>query len=372
MTNKSLIKFFFVGLGIFVVSGRAFSQSESPTEPSGHALKIRDVDFKGLLRTEGLLYLKPSGLAGQSRFQIPYANVEALIRTDMDVEIDLEAVYRSPVAAGQSEFSLPRLNARIPVSEHSRLTVGLFESASLEGQLSFWPWDNAHRDLAFPGVRWGYLPLSDYGVEWVYQGEAWRTGLSVTNGEGYQVRDQGPQKDFALWYSQRWGAVGDRQTELMLRLVHGGYENVPDAQARKQRYQASLISWSESGVFGGVESIWAQDPVDAINKLIADAVDLTDLGGQRVNAQIFSLTFGYSWGWREGQRWLLFGRSDSVQPVVGETERGIESNQLALSYAPSRGQEWIFHLSSLNYGERHAQSTRDEQIWRISYNVSWD
>lgn len=335
--------------------------------------QVESLAWRGQLGAESLLFLKPSGAAGTSRFQIPFAGLELSAELSGGVRAEFELTYQSPVAAG-AELNPQRASLSTPVGEGGlRFRAGLFEPAWLEGAEAFWPYDRYSRDLGWAFERWGYLRAADYGAELYHRTEGGGFGVAVVNGEGVGAVEQGPQKDFHVWGGLDWRGEDGRRTELLLAAVRGGYENVPAVDAAKERLMLSLRSAAPAGWLAGAEALFARDPADSVNGRVADAADLIDRGGERIAGRLATLSLGYRSERPEGGgRHTFVARADAVEPIAGESDRGVTSTQWMYLYSPSPGAEWLVQISNLDYGDGHSNAIRDENTWRVSYHVRWD
>lgn len=366
MTKISVIKLFVPFLCGLVLAGLTAEAARNPWT------EVSDIGWRGHIGVEGLLYLKPSGVAGTSQFQIPHAGVELSTEFANGVTGDIEVSFQSPVTTG-NEFNIERASLTSDWGPDCayRFRAGLFEPAWLQGAEEFWSFDRYSKDLKWAFERWGYTSAADYGFEVFSRGPSGGFGLAVVNGEGIRRSEQGPQKDFHLWAA--WDLRSEtRRTEFLVTIIRGGYENIPTAAAAKERYSLAIRTAAEVGVFAGLEALQTRDPVDAINLKVAQDVDLTDLGGQRVSGQMGSMVLGYRFEPRDEKQWQAFARRDVVQPVAGEAERAVTSTQLGLVYSPAEGVNWLIHSSSLEFGKKHSNTTRDENTWRVSYHVGWN
>lgn len=333
--------------------------------------KVEKLEWRGQVGAESLLYLKPSGLAGTTLFQIPFAGLE--LRADLSggLRAEFELNYQAPVAAG-NELNPQRANLSTTVGD-LRFRAGLFEPAWLEGYEEFWPYDRYSRDLGWFFERWGYLRAADYGVELFHRTDGGGFGIALVNGEGVRASEQGPQKDFHVWGGLDWRNEEGRRTELLLTAIRGGYENVPSVDAGKERVILSARSSAPEGWRAGLEAMFTRDPVDAINAKVVDGTDLLDRGGERIAGRMGSATLGYGGARAEaGGRHNLVARMDLIEPISGEGDRGVTSTQLLYLYSPTPGAEWLVQISNLDYGDRHSNAIRDENTWRVSYHVRWD
>lgn len=337
------------------------------------AAQVESVDWKGQVGAEAFLFLKPSGTAGTSRFQIPFAGLETTVNLTSGVRAEFELNYQAPVLVGE-EFNAQRANLSTSVGDGGlRFRAGLFEPAWLEGYEEFWPYDRYSRDLGWSFERWGFLSSADYGFELYQRGEHGGFGIVVVNGEGRRATEQGPQKDFHLWGGFDLRNEEGRRTEIQFTAIRGGYENVPSVDAGKERVLLNLRSAAPTGVLGAAEILFARDPADSVTGKTGDGADLIDRGGERIESRMGSLTLGYRTGRAEGSgRHSLIARTDVVEPLSGQRERGVTSTQLLYLYSPSPGADWLVQISSLDYGDAHSVATRDENTWRISYHVRWD
>lgn len=334
--------------------------------------QIESVDWRGHLGVESVLFLKPSGAAGTSSFQIPQAGLEVVVNFSAKVRADFELTFQSPIVAG-NELNVQRASLQSDFGDGSlaQFRAGLFEPEWLRGGERFWPWDRYSRDFGWAFERWGYTSAADYGFEIFQRADRGGFGVAVVNGEGLRQTDTGPQKDFHVWGALDWRSES-RATELLFYAIRGGYENVPSIDSAKERYSLNLRSAADEGWLGGIESLFMRDPVDSINLKVVDLADLTDRGGERVSGRIGSLVLGYRFAKIGESQWQLFARRDQVDPIVDQAGRGVTAVQTGFFYSPRAGVDWLFFVSDLDYGERHSNAVRDENTWRLSYHVRWD
>lgn len=335
--------------------------------------RVKKTDFRGHLGAESLLYIKPSGVAGQSQFQVPHAGLESHIEFAGGEAADFEVSYRSPVAAGV-EFNVERasLTTSFGLGSRVQFRAGLFEPEWLRLADRFWPWERYSRDLDWASQRWGFGAAADYGFEIFRREDSWGFGAGVVNGEGLRQVEQGPQKDFFVWLSKDWGSPEDRLSQILFQAVRGGYENLPVGEAHKERYALTLRTRAANGLVFSCEGLLAGDPVDAVSLKIADQADLTDLGGERLSSRMLSTVLGYRFAHDRGYGWEFFMRSDDVELLKSDRQRGLVSSQIGFVYSSGPGIEWLLQMSNIDYGDRHSITARDEQTWRASFHVNWD
>lgn len=340
----------------------AFSAESSTWEVQGEAI----MDLR--------LHQKPSSLVGAGTFQLPWINLSFSREFSDGPEFTVEVMSTTP-STGTTDINLRQVAVLIPevLGRSTDLQVGLIGNALFASEQRFYSYRRLANEFGFQLQRYGYLPDTDYGFQLETSlSESWSLGLQATNGEGRGKSETGPRKDFALWLAREWRFETGRSWLLTLFGSRGGYETVPPEDSIKDRAQISLWTTREEGLSLGAEYNWAMDSVDAINKVVADQVDLTVLGGQRVTAVGYVGYFRYQWLNLPGPAFSIFYRGERWEPVKGNTDYAIQSSQLGLGYRSRANVQWQIYNTLTNYGLTHSLTARDNQSWRISLDLTFD
>lgn len=329
-----------------------------------------DWDLSGQMVMESRIYQKPSSLTGTSSFSIPWMTLDAQFVSRDGGELYLQFLGVSPAPAGQNEFQLRQASFYLPevLGESVDLRAGLLASELSQRLRPYWPLSNVSRELDFSMQRWGYQAFSDYGFEIFgdFAGSAsW--GFQMTNGEGQGNPEQGPQKDLQVWLAGEWGSDSSVLTYLLAR--RGAYENIPVPKAMKERLALGVWMQRSVGWSGGIDVFVASDPVDAINGKVAESIDLTDLGGQRVKGRGASTLLRYSWNDSRERLWQAFVKADWLQPVAEDREREIMSQNFGITFSPRINVQWLLYHSQTWTGSLHNLNTKEQQSWRLALNV---
>lgn len=327
-------------------------------------------DFSGQMVFEGRVYQKPSSQSGTSQFSIPWMTLQSRYASRDGGELFLEFLGITPVTAPAQEFSLRQGSFFLPqiLGEFTHLRAGLLASELSQKQIPFWPSYYLSRELGFSLERWGYQAFSDYGFEiFGSLSENWDWGLQLTNGEGRGQPEKGPNKDLQLWASRQWG---EAQVHLVYVSVRrGGYENIPSPVSPKERALVGYLLSSPEGLSGGLEIFAVSDPVDAINGQVAESIDLTDLGGQRVNGQGATVLLRYGFVNSAGRPWSLFLKSSHLQPVTTDRNRDVQDLNFGASYSPRESAALVLYHSQISTGSLHNTISKEQQSWRLALNV---
>lgn len=378
---RTVIKLFFPLLSCFAPGGTLRAEDSAKLEaappPAERSLSLSTLkrwDFKGVFRTEFEVYQKPSGLAGNSEFHIPYASVEGLGEVLPSVKIDFEISYNSPITPTDEPVKVQRFAAIYrPAGAHNvDFSFGLIEPAFSALMKEDWAYDNLTPGLFWPGARWGYWFASDYGLQMSQWEENISWGLGVVNGEGPLRRSQRAQKEAFIWADWKFASNFERQNHLLIHASRGAYDNVPTTDASKDRLVISLWTRARLGFSMGAELWSLRDPADSITLKAAGGVDLTTFGGERVKGQLLSSHGSYRFGQIDAEQYEFFYRSDRVDPVLGHSELRVTADNFGFLYSPQPGVDWVFLFSDVDYGDGHSRAARDQQLWRLSFNVTWD
>lgn len=332
-----------------------------------------DWDLSGQMVMESRIYQKPSSLTGASSFSIPWMTLDARFVSRDGGELFLQFLGVSPAPVGQNEFQLRQASFFLPqvLGESVDLRAGLLASELSQRLRSYWPVSNVANELDFSLQRWGYQAFSDYGFELFGNlgGDAttlvW--GFQMTNGEGRGKPEQGPQKDLQAWIAAEWGSDSAVLAYLMVR--RGAYENIPVPQAMKERYVLGVWAQQNRGWSGGLDLFVTSDPVDAINGQVAESVDLTVMGGQRVKGRGVSTLVRYIWSDQQDRLWQIFAKSDLLEPVMEDKDRQVMSQNFGLMFSPRVNVQWVFYHSQTWTGALHNLNTKEQQSWRLALNV---
>ncbi len=327
-------------------------------------------DLSGQVVMESRVYQKPSSLSGTSAFQIPWLTLDARFVSRDGGELFLEVLGISPAPAGTSEFQLRQASFFLPevLGESVDLRAGLLASELSQRMKAYWPIHRLSNELDFSLQRWNYQAFSDYGFEvFGFFGSFGSWGFQATNGEGRGTAEKGPQKDLQVWIAAEWGE--ERTYLVYLQGRRGAYENIPAAQASKERVLLGFWSQMPEGWSAGLDMFATWDPVDAINGLVAESIDLTDLGGKRVHGRGASLAFRYAVFDGHEKLWQVFFKSDWLKPVFADSARDVRSHNFGLLYSPRVNVQWALYNSQTATEPGHNLNNKEQQSWRLALNV---
>lgn len=261
------------------------------------------------------------------------------------------------------------------VSERDWLQYGMVTNKWEELADRFW----GYRHLGVRGptlsLRYGYLAHSDLGLMAGADFESWgKFSLGVVNGEGSGADEQGPRKDFHFVYSvePNLGWQEGRVLTLAVLAIEGGYDNIDAEMAQKERL-GFLLGFSQPvGWQGSLELLSTKDPVDGINLLIADRVDLTAQGGQIAKGQGGSLILKYRWpGAGELRQYEVFSRTDRWNPALGIEGKAIRSQMLGFGFFPRQPLQISLAWSEVQYEINHAAAVRDTSDLNLAVRLKW-
>lgn len=350
---------------LFVASGLPTHASES-LESSW--------DFEGQAIFDFRLEQKPSANNGLSTFSLPWLSLSAVREFEDKSELALEVFGATPVTNSiEIQFRRIALTVAEAVGSSTDLELGLIENGFFEIQSKYWPLRRLSSEMRFPLQRWGYLPDTDYGFQLrTLLGDKWTLGFQATNGEGRGQAETGPRKDFSLWMTTEWSGSDDRAWLISLLGVRGAHESVASELASKDR--ASLAIWSTrfEGWSASLAYDWAADPADAINGKVAEQVNLTSKGGERVQAQGYTGHLRYDWRSPDGKHWSIWTGSERWEPVKGEGDRAIQSSHLGLTYTPRPLLTWAIYNTQTSFANNHSTAPRDQQSWRLSVDFRFN
>lgn len=328
----------------------------------------RNWDFSGQLLFDWRYFQKPSSVNGSTAFQLPWLSLSAVRQFEDQSELTFEIAGATPTA-NQIEVFFRRVSLRLPeaVAPSTDLEVGLIESGVTEIQRKYWSLSRLATEMDFPFQRWGYLPDTDYGVQ-IHSllGDNWTLGLEMTNGEGRGMPEQSAHKDLLLWMAVEWSTETDRNWLITLQAARGGYPNVSQQDAAKERAAIGLWTSRHEGPTAHLEYLWASDPADAIDGKVAEQADLTAFGGTRVYAKGYSAHLSYDWQSPDSKRWSVFWRGDRWEPVRDQGNKAIESSHWGLVYGPRRNLQWVIYSAQTRFADQHSNAVRDQQSWRVS------
>ncbi|HWU41785.1 MAG TPA: hypothetical protein VN132_00065, partial [Bdellovibrio sp.] len=187
--------------------------------------------------------------------------------------------------------------------------------------------------------------------------------LSVVNGEGRDTEVPEQHKEAALYFHLTpWTPFS-----VSLGYLRGAYDKYDNDVNLRERIQVLLTYRTEDDHWKfGLEFLDAHDPADAITDLkMADGVDVTSLTGQVVHGRGGSLYTIV----RTGPKAELMLRWDTLNPVVGESGKNLNTYLGALAYQVTEDVKAAFEADYTQYGSQFGNGIRDSSKIEIAAQV---
>lgn len=349
MRSKKLLQFFlnpiwglFLGLTAFSLQGLA-----------------EDFIYTGQLVFDMELQQKPSAQSGHASFIINTAEwgLQKKFADEMDVKLQARYFYNfnQNKPAYATEFSEARLQLQKAFTESDKLEFGIVRHPWTVFEDLSWDFNFVYMNGRGLGARFAYIPRSDIGVSYHYLfDEAVGIHFSVTNGEGSAVAETGAKKDLALianWSKDNWWMAAG--------YIFGGHENIDDSISKKTR-ELFLMRWQATSLISlQLEFMRAVDPVDAINKILADEVDMTAQGGQVATAEAASMGIHYHLS--EESRWSLLLQGHWLNPMKESPDKWVRSAWIGVAHQTRKQLQTLISFQQTNYGSDHGAAIRDRE-----------
>lgn len=362
---KTLISFALFFFSVYSVNSLA-AEETAPVVPEVSSEEIETpplrAQFSGVFRMWGFVPLKPSGVEYQSQFRIPQIDFGVKIHpTEKLVGVlKLEAAQTRDLNSDRWDVMVDRayLDFLQVFGTEIHIRYGLIPNSWLENQSARVNLEYASRTAKNLSDRLDYIDSNDQGVSFNQENDRWGWSFAVVNGEGEKSDEQGSGKEVRTF--ARWSSTSD--SSVMAQWTEGTYEKVgPESTKRRLQLLAKLdpdVSWG-----GQVELFWGVDPVDAINLVVADKVDLTDRGGETAHSFGYSGRVSYSWRDLEKsvRKYQAFARYDYLNPMRSAKDRALAGYLLGFSYFPARNLQFSLAMSQVEYEENHNSAVGDAQ-----------
>lgn len=337
---------------------------------SSQALALSDIEVSGELDVTASLWNLPSGDRGKSETNIPslFLNLNAPLKEDNLLSVTLEG---SEEKDGSTErFGVKVREAYLDIVSIFQgmhgLRFGLIPQTWQEAQYEIWSYRFLGTTAWSMTEKWKYLNYSDLGASFMSE-LPWDLGewaLTVSNGEGSQQKESGPQKEAALFLRLTpWTPWA-----FSFNYVRGGYDKYGEDVALKERVQALITYQKEDHWLIGLEYLGTKDPADAINDLkMAEEVDVLSFAGQEVDGQAASLFTVIS----TGPKAEVMLRYDYLNAVVGESGKDLQTVIVALGYQVTEDIKAALAVDHTRYGEHYGLGARDRSKIELAAQVQF-
>lgn len=339
------------------------------TEEEDIGLKDLNATLGGIFRMWAIVPLKPSAEEYQTQFKVPQIDLVMNMAPAKNIKGHLEFAA-GPTRDGTSDqwdmmVAMAYVEFERTFGTDIGVRYGLVPNIWVENQATLVDLEFSSRTSKNFLGRYGYSDTSDQGVSIQEDQDIYGWSLAVVNGEGEKSDETGYGKEGRLFL--RWSPLSDWREEeknfsVMAQWTEGSYTNVgPESTKRRLQLLAKLdqdVSWGAQA-----EVFWGVDPVDAINGVVADSVDLTDRGGEVAHSFGYSARLYYSWrdAVKSVRKYQVFARYDSLDPMRSADDRGLVSYLLGFSYFPARNLQFSLAMSQVDYQVNHASAVGDAQ-----------
>ncbi len=343
---------------------------------------LENFEFQGDVSMLSVISIKPSSVHQRSSFQMPEGRLGARWTFEPETVLGGEVLYAKTRDSVDGRYNLQMetvyLEMQKVLSDSHWIRFGLIPHPWEVIAERFWGYRFLGARGPTLGFRYSYLNRSDLGVITGANLESWGTwSLMVVNGEGASKEEQGSRKDFHLTLEGLpFANYRDRQKiTLALQVVEGAYDNIDPDVSQKERLSALFGFEQELGLMGSLEWMSSKDPVDGMNLLLADKVDLSAQGGQMVNGQGGSLILKYRGKVHtdEEKRGLyeIFTRVDQWNPAMGVKGKALRSQLLGIGFFPRQLLQISLAWSEVLYENNHATSLRDTSDFLVAARLKW-
>jgi hypothetical protein len=325
-------------------------------------------DHSGEFAMHSIYYIKPSSMKNQFAFKMPEARLNLYATMDSQTHLQLGVVYAKSRNPSGELWSLQVEETFIEfgdvITEGDFIQYGLVPSSWLQLADEYWPYRLSSQYGATLTERFSYVNRSDLGVKWGgFLGDDIELELALVNGEGGRQDESGSKKELQ---SLLRGAVGSK-FQWAIGGIWGNYENIDAEIAKKERLQLLINYDFYDSLSLFVEALLGQDAVDAINKTIADKVDLTTEGGKLIKSQGASAGIRYSW--QEKKEFFL--KADYLNPAVGVDAKGLRQILLGFGFFPRQYLQFSIAWGDVKYENNYASYVRDGSELVFSTQLKW-
>jgi hypothetical protein len=343
---------------------------------------LENFELQGDVSMLSVISLKPSSVNQRSSFQMPEGRLGARWTFEPDAVLGGEVLYAKSRDSVDGRYNLQMetiyLELQKVMSDTHWIRFGLIPHPWEVLTERFWGYRHLGARGPTLGFRYGYLARSDLGVITGAHLESWGTwSLMIVNGEGAGADEQGPRKDFHFTIEALpFENYRDHQKlTVALQSIEGAYDNIDPEKSQKERLSLLIGFEQELGWLGSVEWMTSKDPVDGMNLLLADKVDLSAQGGLVAKGQGGSLILKYRWRAppcdRRDGLYEIFMREDQWNPAVGVDGKGLRSHLLGISFFPRQRLQISLAWSEVLYDNNHATSLRDTSDLLLAARLKW-
>lgn len=321
------------------------------------AFALNDVSISGEMDVVATLHNLPTRDQGTLAFSIPslLLDVEGPLKEGNEFFVQLESSENRDATSKRYNTQLRKgyLSLTSFLSPQSEVRLGLIPDFWVEIEKEGWDYSFWGVNSYLPMIRYKYSSWSDLGV--MYQtefGDDWGLwAISASNGEGLDSDELGARKEFQILA----GITKAAPIYFVISYVQGAYDLYDNSFNAKTRLLTHLSYEADRGTLA-LEYYQTKDPANAMTTLgIAGGVDVTALAGTSVSGQGASL-FGKL---KVSQKWALFARGDSLNPVKSDSKKNLQAVMAGTSYELTSDVMMALSYDSTQYGEQFSVSPRD-------------
>jgi hypothetical protein len=345
-------------------------------ESSGENLKQDEsIDFGGELSFVGSFWQAPSSMKNQISFLMPWTRVS--LDTDPWDKLHFHLVSELSPKNKQSEAQ-PSFHIRESYAEWSEpgwgidvVKLGIMRNFLLGISDAQWDYAFLGNDFEVLSERFGYQKAHELTLSILKTVGHINFGFELYNDEGsITTLEQVPAEKTAMVFVDYLSTVNSLKPKFFFTLygAKGSYEGIELNHNAKTRTGFSM-GYNRGAGFGLIlEGFYGEDPVDAINNKIAEAIDLTNYGGTVAQSRAQSGSLFY----RTDSAFLeYFLRMDQLEPYLKDKSYTIRTEMGGVGYNPNPSTQIAIALVQTNFGEKHNISSRDSQKFVIGTKVKF-
>lgn len=329
-------------------------------------------EISGQIRLNAEYDFEPSSKSGNSTFKSPGMELNFGIdpTDDIWVQVGLQGGPSRDTENGKWNLQVSTAYAEFLglMSRRDTLRYGLIPNLWIEYADSIWGYRWNCDTCGVFIDRYKYASRSDLGLSYR---SSWTYGfwsLAVTNGEGLDKEEQGGGKDFQMMVEYLpMGLSLSHRMAFALSYIRGNYDHVAAALNKKERFLAQVHYLQKIGLSVILEAFWGEDPVDGINKNVADQVDLTDKGGLIAHSQGQSLLLKYGLP----HQMEIFARHNRLNPMQEASARGLNEELLGFGFFPRQNLQFSLAWSQVRYEPDHSSLVGDSQAVSFSTQIGF-
>jgi hypothetical protein len=308
---------------------------------------------------------KPSSLQGQTSTDWGSLEFGSFLLHDHEpVEIAFAGhigPQRDP-QHGEPVFQWDEL--RLSSGNETKISMGLLLDPVVSFDDREWAETSLSSDFDAGVVRWGLLPASDLGLQVMKKTEWGAWTLQLTNGEGWPRRESGPRKDVQLIW-EKHVSMDESNLAAQFFAREGGYDNLGEEHTSKRRLGGQFAYRSQIWRVG-LTGVSFEDPVDAVNGVFAEGVDLSDNGGEINRGTLGEIWLQYLWG-EEASRWRAMVRTAQLRPDSSNSEKDVMSTVWGVGRKIGPGMRLDLLFQKVDFGPQHSASAEDRQRWFLAW-----